>query len=37
MTPWFWSEWQMPPREVERLTARNVDQFLNASQRRKQT
>jgi hypothetical protein len=35
MTPWFWAEWQMPPREVRKLTARDTDNFLEAAHRRK--
>lgn len=37
MTPWFWAEWHMPPREVPKLTPRDVDGFLEASHRRKKS
>lgn len=28
MIPWFWREYQMPPREVEHLTLRQADDLV---------
>lgn len=28
MTPWFWRVFQLPAREVERLTLRQADMYL---------
>jgi hypothetical protein len=28
LQPWFWEVWQMPPEQVERLTPRQADRFI---------
>ena len=34
--PWFWTEWQMPKREVWKLSASDMDEYLEQAQRRRQ-